>query len=138
MRIDLLNGSTLAFVGDAVLSLYVREYLVNKGLTKTKELQEYSVRFVRAQAQAEYVQYLIKNEMLSEEEHKVYLRGRNHKSDTKAKNTDIVTYRHATGFEALIGHLHLYHEQARLDDLFNQMIAFIEKEEIPESHQVKM
>jgi 23S rRNA maturation mini-RNase III len=38
----------------------------------------------------------------------------------------------------LIGHLHLYHEQARLDDLFNQMIAFIEKEEIPESHQVKM
>ena len=128
MRIDLLNGSTLAFVGDAVLSLYVRDYLVNKGLTKTKELQEQSVRFVRAQAQAEYVLYLIQNESLSEEEHKVYLRGRNHKSDTKAKNTDIVTYRHATGFEALIGYLHFHQNQARLDELFKQMIVFIEKE----------
>ena len=118
MRIDLLNGSTLAFVGDAVLSLYVRDYLVHKGLTKTKELQEYSVRFVRAQAQAEFVAYLIQNNMLSEDEHKVYLRGRNHKSETKAKNTDIVTYRHATGFEALVGHLHLRHEQTRLDELF--------------------
>lgn len=134
MRIDLLNGSTLAFVGDAVLSLYVREHLVNKGLTKTKELQEHSVRFVRAQAQAEYIQYLILNGMISEEEHKVYLRGRNHKSDTKAKNADIVTYRHATGFEALMGYLHLHHEQARLDELFNQMIVFIEKKEIRESH----
>jgi ribonuclease-3 family protein len=132
MRIDLLNGSTLAFVGDAVLSLYVRDYLVLKGLTKTKELQEYSVRFVRAQAQAEFVQHLIQSGLLSEEEHKVYLRGRNHKSDTKAKNTDIVTYRHATGFEALIGHLHLHHKQARLDELFKQMIDFIEKEAIQE------
>lgn len=128
MRIDLLNGSTLAFVGDAVLSLYVRDYLVNKGLTKTKELQEQSVRFVRAQAQADYVLYLIQNACLSDEEHKVYLRGRNHKSDTKAKNTDIVTYRHATGFEALIGYLHLHQNQNRLDELFKQMIVFIEKE----------
>ena len=67
------SGNVLAFVGDAVLSLQVREYLVNKGYTKTKELQEKSVLFVSANAQAKYMEYLLDQNILSDEECVVYI-----------------------------------------------------------------
>lgn len=130
MNPDLLNGSTLAFVGDAILSLYVREYLVKLGLTKTKELQERSVRFVSANAQAKFIQKLITDNFLTEHEVKMFLRGRNHKSDTKAKNADIVTYRQSTGFEALLGYLYLTDNHERLMEIWEEMKQTIDKEPI--------
>ena len=128
MNPELLNGSTLAFVGDAILSLYVRDYLVKLGITKTKELQERSVRFVSANAQAKFIQKLLADNFLSEYEVKLFLRGRNHKSDTKAKNADIVTYRQSTGFEALLGYLYLINNHERLLEIWEQMKNTIDKE----------
>lgn len=121
MNPDLLNGSTLAFVGDAILSLYVRDYLVKLGITKTKELQERSVQFVSANAQAKFIQKLITDNFLSDIEVKMFLRGRNHKSDNKAKNADIVTYRQSTGFEALLGYLYLTDNHIRLLEIWEEM-----------------
>ena len=130
MNPDLLNGSTLAFVGDAILSIYVRDYLVKLGITKTKELQNRSIQFVSANAQAQFIQTLISENFLSEQEMKTYLRGRNHKSDNKAKNADIVTYRHSTGFEALLGYLYLTENHSRLNEIWQKMIITIDKEPI--------
>jgi len=130
MNPELLNGSTLAFVGDAILSLYVRDYLVKLGITKTKELQERSVRFVSANAQAKFIQKLLADNFLSEHEVKLFLRGRNHKSDTKAKNADIVTYRQSTGFEALLGYLYLMDNHVRLLQIWEEMKNTIDKEPI--------
>ena len=130
MNPDLLNGSTLAFVGDAILSLYVREYLVKLGITKTKELQNRSILFVSANAQAKFIQGLITENFLSESEVKIFLRGRNHKSDNKAKNADIVTYRQSTGFEALLGYLYLTENHIRLNEIWNKMIQTIDSEPI--------
>lgn len=126
MNPDLLNGSTLAFVGDAILSLYVREYLIKLGITKTKELQNRSIQFVSANAQAKFVLALIEENFLSEQEVKLFMRGRNHKSDNKAKNADIVTYRQSTGFEALLGYLYLTENHVRLNEIWQKMIRTIE------------
>lgn len=130
MNPELLNGSTLAFVGDAILSLYVRDYLVKLGITKTKELQERSIRFVSANAQAKFIQKLLADNFLTEHEVKLFLRGRNHKSDTKAKNADIVTYRQSTGFEALLGYLYLMDNHVRLLQIWEEMKNTIDKEPI--------
>lgn len=118
---DLLNGSALAFIGDAVLSLYVRQYLLETGLTKAKDLQETSTNYVSAKAQAKFIQFLLTENELSEEEKVIYKRGRNHRSDSIAKNADVITYRQATGFEALIGYWYLTHNETRLKQIWNQM-----------------
>lgn len=121
MNPSLLNGSTLAFVGDAVLSLLVREHLVQQGLTKAKDLQEASVAYVSAKAQAKFVNTLIEAHQLSDDELAIYRRGRNHRSDSIAKNADVITYRQATGFEALIGYWHLTQNEARLKQIWDQV-----------------
>lgn len=118
---ELLNGSSLAFIGDAVLSLYVRQHLLESGLTKAKVLQETSTKYVSAKAQAQFVQILLSENTLSEEELLIYKRGRNHRSDSIAKNADVVTYRQATGFEALIGYWYLTENKTRLEQIWNQM-----------------
>ncbi len=121
MHPDLLNGSALAFIGDAVLSLYVRQHLLESGLTKAKELQETSTKYVSAKAQSKFVQTLLAENALSDEELVIYKRGRNHRSDSIAKNADVVTYRQATGFEALIGYWYLTQNETRLKQIWDQM-----------------
>ncbi len=112
------SGNVLAFVGDAVLSLQVREYLVNRGITSTKKLQETSIKFVSANAQAEFISYLLKNELLTEAEVLIFKKGRNAKSATMAKNADMISYRLSTGFEALWGYLYLENDLKRLEVLW--------------------
>lgn len=112
------SGNVLAFIGDAVLSLQVREYLVSTGITKTKLLQETSVKYVSANAQAKFMTQLLDQNLLSEEEMVMFKRGRNAKSASSAKNADIIVYRIATGFESLWGYLHLTKQENRLNELW--------------------
>lgn len=121
MNPELLNGSTLAFIGDAVLSLWVREYLVSLGYTKANDLQKKSIIYVSANAQAKFMLSLLEDNFLNEEEMQIYLRGRNHKSSSKAKNADVVSYRIATGFEALIGYWHLNQNETRLRQVWDRL-----------------
>ncbi len=116
-----LSGSTLAYIGDAVWSLLVREYLVEIGFTKAKDLQEKSIDYVSAKSQAEIFHCLEQENYFNEEELTIFKRGRNNKNDNVPKNTDVAVYRISTGFEALIGYWHLNHQQERLTQTWDKV-----------------
>lgn len=124
MRYDLLNGANLAYIGDAYYELVIRKYLIDKGITKNKELKKQSLKFVSASAH-ERIYGKIKNE-LTEEEQKIFLRGRNNAPSSHRKNVDQASYIISTGLEAVIGYLYLMNMQDRLDYL---MTLIIEKGE---------
>ena len=100
-----MNNLVLAYLGDAVYELRIREYLINKGIAKVKELQKESLNYVSATSQRRILEEMINNNILSEDEIEIVNRGRNADSH-KSKTTDIVTYKKATGLECLIGYLY--------------------------------
>ena len=110
-----MNSLTLAYIGDAIYELYIRKYLINKNIVKINDLQKEAVKYVSAKAQSSFINKLIENNILTEEEIDVYKRARNHKQNHKPKNTDIVTYKNATGLEAIIGYLYLNNKNDRID-----------------------
>ncbi len=117
---DLVNGNVLAYLGDAVMTLKVREYLVALGITKAKQLQELSIKYVSAKAQANIVTSLMSEGFLTEKELDVYHLGRNYKGNTKAKNSDIQTYKIASGYEAIWGYLYLEDNPQRICELWDK------------------
>ena len=121
----LLNGLALAYMGDAVFEVAVRDYLLGTGKTKPNQLHQTATRYVSAKAQARMIAEMLESELLTEEEISYYKRGRNSKINTKAKTTDIQTYLHSTGFEALMGFLYLTKQQERLDTLIEWCIEFV-------------
>lgn len=117
-----LNGLALAYVGDAIYEVYIRDYLVATGQTRPNQLHKQATHYVSAKAQAFLMNEMLTAGILSEDEALFYRRGRNSKSHTSAKNADITTYRIATGFEALMGYLHLTKRQERLEELIDWCI----------------
>ena len=117
------NSLVLAYLGDAVYELYIRKYLLSKGLCKVKELQTQSIAYVSANAQSKFLEKMINDEFLTEEEITIVKRARNHKSHGSPKNTDIITYKKATGLEALIGYLDLKHENKRIEEIMNYIVG---------------
>lgn len=117
-----LNGLALAYVGDAIYEIYIRDYLVEQGQTKPNTLHRMATHYVSAKAQAFLIQEMLEEKLLSENEELMYKRGRNAKSHTSAKNADITTYRIATGFESLMGYLHLTKKTERLEELIEWCI----------------
>ena len=111
MDIKEYNGTSLAYMGDAVMSLLVREMLLAQGWQKSKILQKKSESWVSAKAQAYFLIQLKERAFFSEEEYAIVLRGRNTHSASKAKNADVTTYRMSTGLEALFGWLYLTHQE---------------------------
>ena len=87
----------LAYLGDAVYELYIREYLINKNISKVNNLQRESINYVSAKAQRKTLENLIDQNLLSEKEKEIITWGRNAKRRI-SKNNDIVTYRLSTGF----------------------------------------
>lgn len=117
----------LAYIGDAVHALYVRCRLLEEGDRRVHDLHDLTSRHVRASAQSKAIFFLM--EELSEEETAAYKRGRNAKSYTVPKNANIADYRHATGFEALIGYLYITGNEERLEHLLSRSYEFIIMEE---------
>lgn len=117
------NVLALAYIGDAVYEIYVRKFLLEKGLVKVKDLQEEAVKYVSAKSQCKFLNQMIENGILTEEEIDVVKRARNHKGCSHPKNTDIVTYKHATGLEALIGFLYLDEKISRIDTIMKIVIG---------------
>lgn len=105
----------LAYIGDAVYEVYIRNMLVSKGNMPVHKLHQQATHYVKAKAQSDII-HNIEGE-LTEEEVSVFKRGRNAKSATTPKNADINEYRYATGFEALIGFLYLKGSFERLTEL---------------------
>ena len=124
--VNLINGIALAFEGDAVYSMYIRRHLILKGMTKPNKLHQEATKYVSAKAQANLISLMIEEGILTEKEEDIYKRGRNANSHTKAKNTDIVTYRMSTGFEAVMGYLHMTEAIERLEELIDWCIRKIE------------
>ena len=125
----LLNGLALAYVGDAIYEIYIRDYLIRQGYTKPNMLHRNATRYVSAKAQNHLMKELLTADLLTEEETLIYKRGRNAKSHTSAKNADITTYRVSTGFEALFGFLHLTEQQGRVEELVAWCIETIGDED---------
>jgi ribonuclease III family protein len=117
-----LNGTTLAYMGDAVMEQFVREHLIRNGQVKPNKLHVSATKFVSAKAQAGMVVQLLEENFFTEEEVAVIKRGRNANQGTVPKNTDVQTYRHATSFEAIIGYLYLLNEHERLKALMETVL----------------
>ena len=119
---DVLQMSPLvwAYMGDAVYEKYIREYVIKQGLCKNGLLHKKSIKYVSAKNQAEILKGL--EAELTEDELDIVRRGRNSNPHSHAKNADIIDYKYATGFEALIGHLYLIEENERLNEILQKCI----------------
>ena len=125
--VNLINGIALAFEGDAVYSMYIRRHLIFQGLTKPNQLHREATKYVSAKAQANLISLMMEEGILTEKEEDIYKRGRTANSHTKAKNADIVTYRMSTGFEAVMGYLHMTEEIERLEELIDWCVKRVEE-----------
>ena len=103
--------------------MFIYVPMLGRGNTGVNKLHKTSTGYVSARAQSFIIHNL--SDMLTEEEEAVYRRGRNAHSNTSAKNADIVDYRHATGFEALIGYLFISGRTERLQELVDKAIQII-------------
>lgn len=113
-----LSPLSLAYIGDGVYELYVRTRVMeeNENLPAHK-LHKKTVQYVKARSQSNSIEAMLP--FMNEDEAAVYRRGRNAKSNTSPKNADMMEYRRATGFEALVGFLYLSDEEDRLNELMN-------------------
>jgi ribonuclease III family protein len=125
----LLNGLTLAYMGDAVLEQFVRENLITSGKVKPRELHKTATNYVSAKAQSFIITELMNQHYFDEEELTIVKRGRNAKSATSPKNTKIQDYRNSTGFEAILGYLYLLDRKDRLDHLLKTAMELIDRKE---------
>ena len=109
-----------AYMGDAVYEKFIREYVVRQGLCKNGLLHKKSIKYVSAKGQANILKAI--EDFLTEEEKDIVRRGRNANPHSTAKNADIIEYKYATGFEALIGWLYLNEKMERLEEILNKCI----------------
>ncbi len=120
----LLNPIVLAYVGDAVYEMYIRQYLVSLPNQRPNHLHHQATTYVSAKAQAKALQSLLGD--LSDEEMDMVKRGRNAKSGSSPKNTDVLEYRHSTAFECLIGYLFYMNRRDRIQQLMDLVIQLNE------------
>jgi ribonuclease-3 family protein len=124
IKADTLSPLTLAFTGDAVFSLYIREMLVCEANRPVGQLHKLSVNWVKAEAQSKGMHAILP--ILTDKELEVFKRGRNAHTSHTPKNQSGCDYHYATGFEALVGYLYLKDETERLNELLNEVIKAIE------------
>ena|SRR5690625_4423331 len=129
MTVDInqLNSLALAYIGDAIYELHVREHLIKTGQINPRELQKRAVKFVSANGQSAIMDYFQEQQLFLSDELSVVRRGRNAKSKTIPKNTSIQSYRQSTAFEALLGYHYLKGNKKRINDIISEAIHFIEQ-----------
>ena len=116
------STAALAYLGDAVIELYVRERLVAAGYTTSGALNQKALDYVRAGAQAEAMQKILP--LLAEDEAAAFRRGRNTGHGNVPRGATVAQYRAATGMEVLAGYLHVQGKHARLCELLDAGYAF--------------
>ena len=113
-----MNVLVLAYLGDAVFEIYVREFLIKKNIVKVDTLQKEAINYVSAKNQRRFLELLINKNIFNELELSIINRARNHKGTRHPKNTDIITYKYATAFEAIIGYIY-YTNKEKLIEIMN-------------------
>lgn len=116
-----LNPQVLAFVGDGVYSLYIRQKIVLEDNLQGKDLHLQVINFVKASGQSNFIDKLLP--ILTETEMSVFKRARNHKTLSQSKNANIIDYKRATGLEALLGYLYLIGNESRLNEILAMSIG---------------
>lgn len=119
MNIKELNGTSFAFIGDAVYSVHVREYYVEKGYRQGKVLQKMCNRYVSAAGQTKVYERLNSANFFTEDEQEIFKRGRNSIGHIP-KNGCLQTYTVASGLEAIVGYLYLSNKE-RLELMFQKV-----------------
>lgn len=123
MDVKEVDVKTLAYIGDVVYELYIRKYVISNSHAQVNKLHKKTIQYVSAKAQAHIIEVL--DDEFTLEEKDIIPRGRNATANTVPKNTDVITYKIATGFEALIGYLYLKEDIKRLEDIIEKCIDII-------------
>lgn len=123
MKSKEINVLALAYLGDAIYEMYIREYLLSKNIQKVDLLQKTAVGYVSAKSQENYLKQMLNISFFSKEELSVIYRARNHKGTRHPKHTDLMTYKYATGLEALIGYLYLEKKKNRIDEIMSKIMG---------------
>ena len=127
IKLITMSPLVLAYLGDTVYESYIREHLIRQNINrKVNNLHKLAIQYSKAKAQATIIHEL--EDELTEEEMKIFKRGRNQKSHTAPKNADIIDYKYATGFEALIGYLYLSEDKERLEYIVKKGIEIIDRD----------
>ena len=119
MDVREVNVLVLAYLGDTIYENYVRKYLINLGIGNVNNLQKEAIKYVSAKNQAIYVTEMLSKNLFLEDEIDVIMRARNYKTTSHPKNCDIVTYKYATGLEAVIGYRSLLNKNERIDKIMD-------------------
>jgi ribonuclease III family protein len=122
----LMNPLALAYIGDALYDLFIRQYVLSQKSQRPNQLHLAATRYVSAKAQARSLR--VWEELLTEEELDMMRRGRNAKAHAPPKNTDVQDYRRSTGFECLIGFLYYSKRYERLEQLLRLTVESNQEE----------
>ena len=117
MNINQINILALAYLGDAVYELEIRSYFINSKIYKVNNLQKNTLKYVSAVNQCKYIHYLLDNNLLTDEEKEITIKGRNSKVYSHPKNVDIITYKWATALECLFGYLSVLDKKNRIKEI---------------------
>lgn len=118
-----INVLVLAYLGDTIYEDYIRRHLICKGIGNVNDLQKAAVEYVSAKRQASFLSHLLDRNFFTEEEQSVIRRARNYRSSAHPKNCDIVTYKHATALEAVIGFLDLENRSERIAEIMKEILG---------------
>ena len=125
-QIKRMNSTTLAYLGDAVFEVIVREKIVTEKPGDVDRAHHTAVRYVSAAGQAKAAKAMIANGFLTEEEEQIYKHARNHRAMSRPQNADPREYKIATGFEALLGYLYLADDRERLREIAAEAVRIVD------------
>ena len=124
-----MQALALAYIGDSIYDIMSREYVMKNHLGKINDLHRTVSTLVSARAQASFMKNILENNILTDIEESIYIRGKNQKNNSKAKNASIMEYKLATGLEAVFGCLYLEKNFERLEEMFNYIINLYEEKQ---------
>ena len=119
MNVLEINILVLAYLGDTIYENYVRRHLIFKGIANVNDLQKESIKYVSARSQAAFLTSMFDHNFFTDDEENVIKRARNYKTTSHPKNCDIITYKYATGLEAVIGYLDILKKKERIDEIMD-------------------
>ena len=123
MNVLEINILALAYLGDAVYELYIRRHLLDQKINHVNDLQTASLAYVSAKRQAFFLEKLEEASFFTEEEMDIIHRARNYKSNRHPKNCSILTYKHATALEAVVGYWSYLHKDERIDEMMEKIVG---------------
>ena len=123
MNIKEINVLVLAYLGDTIYENYVRRFLIDKGIANVNDLQKEAIKYVSANNQAMYLTKMIDSNFITDDEKSIVKRARNYKTTSHPKSCDIITYKYATGLEALIGYLELENKKERIEEIMKFILG---------------